>query len=282
VDLTLGLRGDVIEKTAERELTQPTGLVGVEDRDRTISNVSPKLALAWHLTDDVLLYASSSLSYRAGVYSLFNFNPQIASAATERTWANEIGAKARLLDGALEISIAGFWYEIENYQIERYLFSGFGVFTAEEVRSRGVELEILSRPVKGLELTAGVGYTDVEFKKHRSGVTGEDLEGRRPPYIPNVTANFAAQYRHPAGPMARVEWLLTGRTFFEEDNLDSGAQSAYGLLNARIGFEQKHWAIYLYGKNLTNTEYYTLKVPTLGVGFIGEPRSVGVMLTTTF
>lgn len=282
LEVTLGLRGDYIWKSADRDLTLPDSTVAREAVDRTIKNFSPKLQFTWHFNDHAFAYATTALSYRPGVYSVFNASPAILDASTERTWANEVGAKGRFLDDKLELSVAAFWYEIDDYQVERYQLSGFGVFTANHVVSRGLELELTSRPFQGLELTTAVGYTDARFTDHHNPVTGEDLSGRRPPYIPDVTASFAAQYNHTSGIMARLEWILTGRCYFDEGDDRFYAQNAYGLLNARIGYEREHWGVYLYGKNLTSSEYYTTKLFPYGAGIIGEPRVLGVMATMRF
>jgi iron complex outermembrane receptor protein len=97
-----------------------------------------------------------------------------------------------------------------------------------------------------------------------------------------VTAAFGAMYRHPSGFMGRIDLLLTGRTYFDERNLGSQAQSGYGIVNAKIGYEQKHWAVYLYARNLGDTEYYTLKLYPFGVGAIGDPRTFGAMASFNF
>lgn len=281
-EVTAGLRGEITEKEAVRALDYPDGSTTHEDLSHTVRNISPKVALTWRATQDLLFYGSSSISYRAGGYSLFNFAPAVLRAGTERTWANEIGAKAQLLDRKLEVSLAGFWNDIHNYQIERYVLGGFGIFTAEEATTRGVELEITARPLEGLELTAGLGWVDAQFDEYQSLETGEDLAGNTPPYVPNVTFNLAAQYKHTCGFFARVEWIVTGDTFFDETNMELGEQDAYGLFNARLGYEAEHWAVYVFGKNLTDTEYYSLKIPNLGAGIIGDPRSVGMMVSLNF
>lgn len=281
-DLTLGLRAELVEKSAERLLQATAGPETWIRKERHDSNLSPKLQLTKHWTDDFLTYASTALNHRPGVYSMFNFQPDIQSADSEQNWANELGAKASFLDDKLEIALTGFWYEIKDYQIERYVLGGFGVTSADEVSSRGVELELTARPADGFELSAGTGYTHARFESYHDPLTGADLSGKHPPYIPDVTFNAAAQYKHPSGPMARVEWLFAGRTFYDDHNTAPGAQSSYGLLNARIGYEKARWGIWLYGKNLTDKEYYAYKIPTLGVGFPGEPRSLGIMASVSF
>src|SRR5690606_18524254 len=107
LDLTVGLRGDYVQKSADRELIDPGGAITLQDRDRTISHVSPKLQLTWHFNDDILAYATTAYNYRPGSYSVFNLNPEILESATERNWANEVGAKASLFDHRLELSLAG-------------------------------------------------------------------------------------------------------------------------------------------------------------------------------
>jgi iron complex outermembrane receptor protein len=280
LDVTVGLRGDVTRKSIQRHLNRANGEVLDQKKEQTISNVSPRLQLTWHFNDAVFAYANTALSYRPGVYSNFNSNLNLDDSETERNWASEIGAKARLFNDKLELSIAGYWYEIENYQLERYLATGFIVVSADHATARGVELEVLARPAPGLQLSAALGYTYARFTEH-SSPTGVDLSDNPPPYIPDLTASFGAQYRHSSGFMGRVDWILTGRTYFDEAGTRGISQNAYGLLNARIGYEASHWGLYVYGDNLTNTKYYPIKLSgTLGI--TSEPRSVGVLATFKF
>jgi iron complex outermembrane receptor protein len=280
--LTLGGRIESLHKKADRTFRDLGGVMFEDAQDRTVSNVSPMLRLTYKATKDVMVYVSSGLTYRAGAYSGFNFDSKFRTAVTERTWANEVGAKAAFFDRKLSVTLAGFWNEVENYQIEKYLPGGFGVFTVPEVVTRGVEVEVLAQPWSGLELAANFGFTDAEFRTNVSTETGEDLSGNRPPYIPIVTAAFATTYRHTSGVMGRLEWLLTGKTYFDERNQDALSQNGYGVLNARLGYEQKNWAIYAYVKNLNDAEYYNLKIYPFGVGSISEPRTFGMMATFDF
>ena len=62
----------------------------------------------------------------------------------------------------------------------------------------------------------------------------------------------------------------------------------YSLLNARVGFKGANgWDLYLWGHNLTDTEYYELLATQSGgsglvVGTLGDPRTVGVTLRGSF
>ncbi|MGV3533129.1 MAG: TonB-dependent receptor [Chthoniobacteraceae bacterium] len=282
LDLTAGLRAETMHKKADRTFRNFGGIESEDHQSRTVSNISPKLQLTFEPVEKLKLYVSSSLGYRSGTYSAFNFADDFLSIGTERTWANEVGVKGSFFKDRLQVSFAGFWYDVENYQMEKYLPNGFGVFSAPEVVSRGLELEVLARPWTGLELSANLGYTNARFREHTSTESGEDLSGNRPPYVPEITAAFGATYRHSSGVMARLEWLLTSRTYFDERNLTDQAQSGYGIVNAKIGYEQKHWGIYAFARNLGDTEYYSIKLYPFGVGAIGDPRTFGAMVTFDF
>jgi hypothetical protein len=53
-------------------------------------------------------------------------------------------------------------------------------------------------------------------------------------------------------------------------NTSSFKQSAYALLNARVGFEGGHFGVFLFGENLTDTEHYRKKIPPLNAGAPGR------------
>jgi iron complex outermembrane receptor protein len=101
---------------------------------------------------------------------------------------------------------------------------GLGSIAAGEVRSRGMELEAATHPVRGLELKASYTYLDNLVVKDNSG-----LLGARPYGVPQSTANLLADYTIQSGPLeglglgAGVRYL--GRNF----NGVAGGPAAGGL-----------------------------------------------------
>jgi outer membrane receptor protein involved in Fe transport len=79
-----------------------------------------------------------------------------------------------------------------------------------------------------------------------------------------------------------VEYVAVGDTFYDAANSPMFKQSAYALLEARIGFERKHWALFLFAQNLTDANYFTKKVPPLDAGAPGQPRTFGLMATARY
>lgn len=146
----------------------------------------------------------------------------------------------------------------------------------------GAEVELIARPVTGLELSGAFGYTHAEFVRYQDPTTGADLAGNDTPYTPEFTATAAAQYKHRLGFFGRVEFVAIGETFYDEANTGRFRQASYGLLNARLGYERKHFAVFLFGRNLTDTEYFVNKVVDLVAGVPGEPATIGAMVQLSY
>ena len=61
----------------------------------------------------------------------------------------------------------------------------------------------------------------------------------------------------------------------------------YSLLNARIGFKNEGITIFLWSRNLTNTNYFEQLLPGAGnaghyAAVVGDPVTYGITLKTTF
>ena len=70
-----------------------------------------------------------------------------------------------------------------------------------------------------------------------------------------------------------------GRIYWNEQN--DRSQPFYTLLDASIRFEQRHYAIDIWGRNLTGTRYDTFYFESIGNSFLqrGRPRTFGVTLS---
>ena len=80
----------------------------------------------------------------------------------------------------------------------------------------------------------------------------------------------------------------TGKTYYHESNLDVHTTDAYSLLDARIGISYKNWKLDIWGKNLTDQQYYQEFSPGefVGspddVGWRGRPLSIGTAISVKF
>src|SRR6185437_8781060 len=142
------------------------GTTGVVDQSwgkftgRFAANWTPKL----DFTDQTLLYVSYAHGYKAGGANppgatLFAYGSQDAGVVgvpthplifePEYVDAFELGSKNTLLDGALTLNLAGFYYDYKGYQISQ-IVDRTSVNLNFDAKVKGAEIEGLWEPVPGL------------------------------------------------------------------------------------------------------------------------------------
>ena len=108
---------------------------------------------------------------------------------------------------------------------------------------------------------------------------------------PNFNASVGASYGwnvYRGTLTLRGDYSYRSEVFFQADNLPHARQGAYGLLNARLTYEEEGpWELAFYGLNLTDKIYITNAqdvTPQLGVAFasVGSPREWGAQLSYHF
>jgi len=168
---TGGLRFNQDEKEAT---TFTTVLLSAGPQVTTVQNVTfeettGRLNVDWKpdlsFTDDTLLYASYSRGYKGG-----GFNPPgavgLAGVKTafdpEFIDAYEIGTKNTLANGTLMLNLTGFYYKYSGYQISK-IVNRTAVNENIDAEIRGLELESIFEPVRGLRFNATVGYLQTEI-----------------------------------------------------------------------------------------------------------------------
>jgi iron complex outermembrane receptor protein len=223
-----------------------------QDDENSWENVSPKIAAEYHFTPDVMVYTDVSQGYRSGGFNSMATDPQYSSYDEEFLWSYEIGLKCLLMDKRLMLNAAFFHMDISDMQVEDNVDPlTYYITNAAEATSQGLELELTALISKGLTLTGGFGYTDIEFGNF-SDANG-NYEGNKNPFAPNYTFNIGAQYRHTGGFFCRADLIGYGEMFLDKANQYS--RDAYQIVNAKIGYEMQNFDIYLYGKNIFDEEY---------------------------
>ncbi len=278
--ITAGARLDYTEKNIDRTLSATPGYpVPPLNADDSFFTAAPKLTLDYRCAENILSYVSSGLGFKPGGYSAYINPPADPSFDTERNWANEAGVKTTWLDKKVTVNACVFYNDIHDYQIEKALVGSTDlvIVNAPEVISQGAEAELAVKPVKGLALSAAAAYTDAQFDRFTSPDTGADLNGKHPPFVPSLTATLAAHYNAPCGGFARAEYQTVGKTYFDETNTPDMTEPAYGIINARVGYTKKDFTIALFGRNLTDEDYYTRRqIVAVPAGIPGEPRIIGI------
>ena len=158
-------------------------------------------------------------------------------------------------------------------------------------RVYGADLDVDWRPVKGLDLFAGIGLLKTRLSSFATGAGTVDA-GNELPNAPAFTFNGRARYEFLIG--ARLKASVLGSARYSDGVFKDAANDplieagSYWLLDARIGFgaSDDRWEIALWGKNLTDDQHVVqgLDVASLGFGnrTFNSPRTFGVTGTVRF
>jgi iron complex outermembrane receptor protein len=219
---------------------------------------TPRFVLQWSPTDDAMLYASASRGFKSGGFQGTAGTGASAAIAydPEFAWAYEIGAKTQWLEDALRVNLAAFHIDHEDLQVSQLVpLCCVVIGNAAQAEIDGVELEVVARPVPGLDLNGSYSWLDAKFVDFASGATA-DNSGNTLPRAPKHKVNLGAQYTWHLTDFgdlfARVDWTRQSKIFFEASNTPFEVQPSYDLVDASAGVRgvDGRWEFSLWGKNL--------------------------------
>ena len=254
---------------------------------------SPKVSLAYAITEENNnIYASYSRGYRAGGLTQLGSDPSaLPLVAYKPEYSNnfEIGSKNTFLDDKLSINLTAFYIRLTDAQIPVLILPDAVTITrnAGKLTSKGLELELSAKPVKGLSFDYNLGYTDAKYTSLQLPKDGEtiNLDGNRQLYTPELTSMFAPQFSYELDKnsrlnlIARGEWIFTGNQFYDLGNQIE--QKGYNLFNAKLGVTNKRFDLFVWGRNLGDKTYIDYAYD-FGAAHLGNPRTYGVTLTGRF
>ena len=241
--------------------TRPTS----ETNSKTFSKFQPKITLGYALTDNLNLYGSWGIGYRAGQYNYPGIDAISRSNEVidqEENSAFELGLKADY--GPFRFNAAYFNSKVKNTQYFPFDGQAFvQVFEdVDEADLSGFEVEAAWKISENLDVYAAYGDTNSKITAYeeRPETVGNDL-----PYIADGTFNAGVQFRFPisggASFFARADYELRGDQFWTPEN--AFPRDSLSLLNVRLGVEGSRWLAALYINNLTDKEYNSEAVTPL-------------------
>lgn len=276
-------------------------IFNVADNSRTNNEFQPKASLAYQATPDVLVFANYGRGYRTG-----GFNPS-TTALFNRDFEDEtsdnyeLGIKTSSWNDRLIINAAAFYTGLNNQQQYILELENFfaGIYNYDKSSVLGFELDSRVRLSKFFDVVANYGFTNAEIIE--GGMTGGEngdqtdnaqYDGNKVPFVPTNTFMVGLESSIPISQDLKFNGFInlngTGKTYWHESNLDAHTTDAYNLLDARLGLEFKMFELELWGRNLTDTQYYQEFSPGQFVGspddvaWRGQPRSVGVAVSVKF
>jgi len=262
------------------------------------STFVPKIGVDYHISDDVLLYASVSEGVKSGGWNPRPLVPaEFKRFDQESLTAFELGMKSRLLDNRMTFNVAAFFSQYEDLQLSSNTVNPdngsllLTVDNAGDVDIWGFELEIVARPIEGFDLNLGIGYMDNEYQTLAPS-TGYSIDNKLP-NAPKVTANAGAQYAFNLGNdngtlILRGDLHYRDKTFNDPQNSIEIVQDSYSLFNANLTWQSQNsdWQVAIFVLNASDKEYFTSaeSIPAFGIrnAVFGSPREWGVTVTRQF
>lgn len=247
-------------------------------------------------------FATLSRGYKAGGFNLGEGALVKTQFLPEYLVGLDIGMKGEWLDGRLYADATVFYMKRTDMQIavskqlvpndpSSYLFY---TDNASGGRNMGIESSVRWRATEQIELGASLGLLRTRYSGFRpDGV--QDASDRDQAHAPEYQASVNATWRHPMGWMARVDVVATDNYYFDVPDLDPAKNNyrseAYSLTHLKAGYEADRWAVYAWGRNVFDEDYYTRGFffgneppdfnPTRYTQ-LGEPRQFGVTFRWEF
>ena len=282
---------------------------GSSDDDDTTWTVR----FAYDLTDQVNVYASAGTGFKATSWNLSRDSRPFASdigelvnaglgvnnlvagtrfAGPEESTLYELGLKSRFDNVVLNVAV--FDQEIEGFQQNLFVGTGFVLANAGKQSTTGIELDMLWAPTANLELSFSSMFLDPEYDSFPLGNGPDgpvDLSGTAPAGISETSITAAARYGFDllnGRGFARAEYYYESDVQVIENVSKDLASREVSTINASAGirwdngFEATIWA-----RNLNDDEYLQSAFPSVAQegsfsGYPNIPRTWGVTLRYFF
>ncbi|MEP5568601.1 MAG: TonB-dependent receptor [Halioglobus sp.] len=257
---------------------------------------SPRLALTYDLSDDMMMFGSFSSGFKSGGFFARTQNvDDINSYDPEYVDTYELGLKSEWFDNRLRFNATAFYSEYEDKQEEVIVNLGDGnvttiVLNAADAEIAGLEFELTAQFTSNLSGFFNLGLLDAEFTNFivsdsdGNEVDNSDLELRNAPeqtigvgldyYMPLSFGELSAHYNY--------RWRDEYHSIL--NNAEIGLIDAGGFHNASIDMSfGEHYKLSVYGRNMGDERY--ARVIQIGISSFGQysaPEHYGVEFTVNF
>ena len=134
------------------------------------SIVTPRFAVQFKPTDDIMLFASATRGFKSGGWNVRGVNAfTTRNFGPETIWSYEAGFRTELFDRRVRFNVTGFYGDLKGLQISTAngavgATPQFAVGNFSDFESYGVEAELNVVPAKGINLFANAGYDETNYK----------------------------------------------------------------------------------------------------------------------
>lgn len=159
------IEADTVRRLAPGALAPFSSLAPVSGANKDTS-FSYRGGVQYDFSPDLMAYVTYARGYKGAAINdqtTTVLAPLVVKPEIPKAW--EGGVKATLLDGRMVANFAIFRTDVENYQTQ-FLDSETATYiygNAPSIRSQGVELTVMGKPIPELTLNGGLTYTDATY-----------------------------------------------------------------------------------------------------------------------
>ena len=253
-----------------------------------------QLVFEYLLSDSSLAYGSIARGYKAGGFNIDgSLEPSRRRFAQEYLIEYQVGIKSLVFNDRVQLQLALFYDDRRDQQVKSsaviarddgstQFIEFFG--NAAEGTNKGIELEAGWKLSENFQLAANLGWLDARFDKFINRV-GDDLSGRDQAHAPRYMYHLRLDWQD-GGWSASLSADAKDDFYFSDGHAIKSA--AYILYNASLSYETSKMKLTLWGRNLTDEDYF-VRGFNFGndpaKGYVqdtyfqfGEPRVAGIKL----
>jgi iron complex outermembrane receptor protein len=305
LSLTAGVRYTDDQKDATIFRVSFFGDVRINNQFVPLSSTNTDFTLSanYQWNEDLMTYVKYATGFKGGGFSPRPASElQTAPFKPEKLKTLEVGAKSELMENRVRLNGAVFFSRYEDQQtfaqqLDANGENWFREVNAGRARIWGLEAELQAEPVDNFRIDGSLGYVNytlVDNEENELLLERDECGGSRcySPRTPKLTGGLGMQYEFGSSVgggsiTPRLDLVYQSKIYFTTNN--QGAQDAYTLLNGRVSWDSadRDWQISLYGRNLTDEEYFNGKLSLVGFfgreqGNVGAPREYGITFQRNF
>jgi iron complex outermembrane recepter protein len=243
--------------------------------EETIHHFTPRIGVVFQPTEEISLYTSYSQAFNPDIFSQTVNGGLLEPEESEQF---EAGVRGEFLEGRLTMNLAAYDITKQNVAAPDPSDSNFAVAVGE-IRSRGIELDVVGEILPGWNLIASYAYTDAK-------VTEASFipEGNRPDNVAKHSGSFWTTYEIQQGNLRGLGFglgvFLVGDRFGDFEN--TYELPGYARTDAAIFYRRDNWRVALNVQNLFDVDYIRYSEGFREANTPGEPLSIVGSVSVTF
>jgi iron complex outermembrane recepter protein len=235
----------------------------------TDTNTSGRLGAAYKFNADHMVYTSVASGYKSPFLQV-NANPAVAPNVIkgEKPRAVELGYKGSYLDNRLGLDVNVFHVDVKDYQGQQCSVNPVNAalqclsVNIPSVKSKGIEIDLLGNPFKGLRLNGGFIYNSVTYPNNwlgsdashggiYSNISGQQL-ALAPKYKLTLSAEFSRAMASGSEGFVSLNPVYKSKIRFNDSTNPVYDYKAHWQLGATVGLRaaDNRWSVSVFGRNI--------------------------------